>query len=145
MPLRGDLTDLAARPSQEVLVACVVSLGCARFAFQLALGPACILGQIRESNRNPLDLIEGHFVPPAVIELCCALESEGLTAIDCDPSGAGGLTVTVGNDISSATKGSSVRIVAGKKRSPAKPSARALLADRAASAAAIVNRARASV
>ena len=32
-----------------------------------------------------------------------------------------GLTVKVGSDISSATNGSSVRIVAGKKRSPTKP------------------------
>jgi hypothetical protein len=38
-----------------------------------------------------------------------------------EPSLAVGSRVKVGSDISSATNGSSVRIVAGKKRSPAKP------------------------
>src|ERR1700751_4569382 len=42
------------------------------------------------------------------------------------PSGPGGLTVTCGSDISSATNGSSVKIVAGKKRWPANPCANAV-------------------
>jgi hypothetical protein len=61
-----------------------------------------------------------------------------------EPSGAGGLTVTIGNDISSATKGSSVRIVAGKKRSPAKPWASALPAGNIVNASPSASRTRAS-
>ena len=56
------------------------------------------------------------------------LASSASMSIARDPSGLGGLIITVGNDISSATKGSGVRIVEGKKRSPAKPWATALLA-----------------
>ena len=41
--------------------------------------------------------------------------------VSCEASGAGGWRLTCGNEISSATNGSSVRIVAGKNRSPAKP------------------------
>src|SRR5579863_8432681 len=54
------------------------------------------------------------------------------------PSALLGLRVTVGSDISSATNGSSVRIVAGKKRSPAKPCASAaeLVNNRSTAAAA---------
>jgi hypothetical protein len=40
-----------------------------------------------------------------------------------EPSGPGGLMVTCGSEISSATNGSSVNIVAGKKRWPARPCA----------------------
>src|SRR5690242_5925925 len=40
-----------------------------------------------------------------------------------EPSGPGGLMVTCGSGISSATNGSSVNIVAGKKRWPARPCA----------------------
>src|SRR5512146_1037642 len=47
------------------------------------------------------------------------------TSVSRVPSLARGLTVTVGSDISSATNGSSVAIVAGKKRSPANPCAAA--------------------
>ena len=54
-----------------------------------------------------------------------------------EPSLCVGSRVKVGSDISSATNGSSVRIVAGKKRSPAKPCANAVeFADKKMTAAA---------
>src|SRR4051812_22411333 len=49
---------------------------------------------------------------------------------------------TVGSDISSATKGSSIVIVAGKKRDPAKPWASALPACESVSAVATASRMR---
>src|SRR5262252_4699962 len=51
-------------------------------------------------------------------------------SVSCEPSGAGGLRLTCGKEISSATNGSSVRIVAGKNRSPAKPCAHASIVGR---------------
>jgi hypothetical protein len=59
-----------------------------------------------------------------------------------DPLGLGGLIIAVGNDISSATKGSGVRIVAGKKRSPANPWATAPSVHVSDNKAARTNRAR---
>src|SRR5215471_1713020 len=65
------------------------------------------------------------------------LERSIWTAVDCAPSGPGGVTVTCGSEISSATNGSSVRIVAGKNRSPAQPCASAAeFADKRIAAAA---------
>src|SRR6516165_1217308 len=56
--------------------------------------------------------------------------------VSCEASGAGGWRLTCGNEISSATNGSSVRIVAGKNRSPAQPCASAAeFMDRRATAA----------
>src|SRR6516162_7501757 len=56
-------------------------------------------------------------------------------SVSCEPSCAGGLRLTCGKEISSATNGSSVRIVAGKNRSPAKPCAHAFRVGRYISAA----------
>ena len=59
------------------------------------------------------------------------------TPVDCAPSGPGGVTVTCGSEISSATNGSSVKIVAGKNRCPAQPCASAAeFADKRIAAAA---------
>jgi hypothetical protein len=59
------------------------------------------------------------------------------TPVDCAPSGPGGVTVTCGSEISSATNGSSVKIVAGKNRCPAQPCASAAeFADKKIAAAA---------